>query len=116
MAQWRVEFFIGATVEADDPICYRATRREHEDGYIHAPAQPLADLQAVHPRHRQIQHHQVECGVACELQRLLPTSGDLDIVALEAQPAPEDAAYLWVVVDDQNCCHMRTSSGVSIAY
>ncbi len=69
----------------------------------------LADLRAVHPRRRQVQHHQVEWRLAGEPQRLLPVSGELDIVALEAQPTPEDAPNFGVVIDDQNPCHMLTS-------
>src|SRR5262249_49814885 len=67
-------------------------------------AQPPAHLEAVDPRHREVQDHRL-VGVAGEqLQSLLAVGCARDVVALERQRAIQRALYGRLVVDDKYAC------------
>jgi hypothetical protein len=58
-----------------------------------------AHAEAVHPRHRHIEQHQVGRLARDDLKRLVAVGGDQRLVTLALQETHEDIAHHWVVVN-----------------
>ena len=77
-------------------------------------SQLSANLQAVHPGHHHVEHHQVGPPVPGLVEGRRPAEGDVDLVTLRPEDALNRRRDQGIVVHDQDaawpCAHVRISS------
>src|SRR6185312_4798707 len=95
---------VGAGVEPLDPVLDLRARGQHQDRNLAAlAAQRPRDLEPVDARHQHVEHHRVGLRLVLEaLERLRPVLGQLDLVALELERAPQRLPDGPLVVDHQD--------------
>ena len=97
------EVVVGAGVEPLDARLERVARGQHQDRDVLAVrAQPLGDLDAVEPGQPEVEHQQVGQEGVVGVQRRDAVTGELDLVALDAQRALQHLGDVVVVLDDQD--------------
>ena len=97
------EVVVGARVQPGDAVVDLPARGEHQHRRaVAAAAHPPADLQAVDPGHRDVEHHGV-VGIGAEaLQRPGAICRLLDLVAFERERPRERLLDGWLVVNDED--------------
>ena len=98
---------IRAHLEAQHPIHLLAPRREHDDGHIATHPQPASDLQSIHARQHQVQHHQIRRLPGQIIERGLPIRQQGDAIARPFQIKPGDLGDAWFVFDNENVSVLR---------
>jgi hypothetical protein len=94
---------IRARVQSVDPVGDRIARRQDQDRHAVAEAaQAPADLQAIHARQADVQHHRVRDGVNDRLERLLAVLGHLHLIPAERQRAAHGLAHGPIILDDED--------------
>ena len=97
------EVVVGARVEAVDPVLHGVARREHQHrDAITRRAHPAARLETVDAGHADVEQHRVRRPRGDPRQALLASGGRVDLVAGEAERAPQRIAQRAVVVDDEH--------------
>ncbi len=85
------------------------TRCQHNDPQIverRVIAQAAANLIAVDAGHLNIEHHQIGHGNGDFRQRLFAAMGEIDLVAVHAQPHTHDVGDKFAIINDQDfLCH-----------
>jgi hypothetical protein len=101
--EWLREVVVAARVEAGDAVDDRVTGGQEEHRRPHASrAERLAQVAPVRVRQADVDHEHVRDRAFHRLERIRPRRGGVDREALLAEPAPEHAAQLLVVLDEQN--------------
>ena len=94
---------VGAELEAEHLVDLLRLGREHDDRHRRAlRAQPLADLEAVHPRQHQVEHHEVELLLGEARERLAAVGRLHDLVAVALEREREQCLDRLLVVDEQD--------------
>ena len=102
------EVVVGARVEPGDPVVDRVAGGEHQHRRaVAGVAQAAADLQAVDPGHRDVEHDRVVAHLGHAVERLAAVGRQFDVVAVQAQCAVERGPHRGLVVDDQHARHFR---------
>src|SRR6266508_4067725 len=86
-------------------------RRDYDDGYVGHPSIGLhgfRELEAVHPRHLDVEQNGIRCVLAQHLQRVESVFRGNDLEALAREQPAGDLAHGQRVVDDH---HQRRSGG-----
>ena len=98
------EVVVGARVEAGDPVVDLVARGQHQHRRaVAARAQPPADLEAVELPGISTSRITASGALAVEPdERLVAVGGELDLVPLELEGAPQRFADRAFVVDDQD--------------
>jgi len=108
------QLVVGAAVEPPDPIRRCGASCQKQDGQLAIGSQLSADLQAVHPGHHDVEHHQVGPPVPGLVEGRRPAQGDVDLVTLRPEDALNRGRNQGIVVHDQDaawpCAHVRISS------
>ena len=100
------EVVVGAGVQAGDAIVDGVARGQHQHRRaIAGVAQAPADLEAVDPGHRDVEHDRVVARVGQAIQRLAAVGRELDLIAVQAQRAIQRGPHRGLVVDDQHARH-----------
>ena len=106
------EVVVGARVEPGDAVVHLAARGEHEDR--HARCRPArsaaADLEAVERGHQSRRGRPRPARRRCRARSSAsaPSVGELDLVALELERAPQRFAHRGIVVHDQDLRSSRS--------
>ncbi len=93
---------VGAELEAQNRVDLLRLRGEHDDRDRAARPQPAADLEAVHPGHHRVEHHQVERLLAEAGERLAAVGGAHDLVAVLLQRVAQQRLDGLLVVGQQD--------------
>ena len=97
------EVVVAARVEAGDAIDDRVARRQEEHRRLDAArTKRLAEVASVRVRQADVDHEHVRHRPLHRLERVRPRRGEVDREAFFAEPAPEHAAQLVIVLDEQN--------------
>ena len=93
---------VRARVEAGDPVFDLGARGQHQHRErATGAAQAAADLETVHAGHEHVEDHRV--GLVARLEageRLVAVRGELDLVPLELEGAPQGVADRPFIIDD----------------
>ncbi len=65
-------------------------------------AQPPADLEPVHARQHQVEHHEIGLLPLEGGERGRAVGGERDTIARALKIAPDDIAHGWIVVNDEH--------------
>ena len=71
-----------------------------------------ADLDAVHARQHQIEHHQVGWAMSCEVESGESVAGRRDLMPFITQGSFQRSGQKWVVLDDQYPGHVSGSGSI----
>ena len=77
------EIVVGTRLETHDAIADSVARSEHQHRQlVTVRAQPLTDLNAIHPRHRYVEHDRIEHPRPKTSKRLVSAGRDLNVEAV----------------------------------
>ncbi len=93
---------VGAELEPDDAVDFLAARRQHDHRRSGGLVQPLADRQAVFPRHHVVENDQADVAAAQDLVHFASAGGGMHFKSVLRQELAGQFAQFEVVVDDQN--------------
>jgi hypothetical protein len=99
------QVLVGAGVQPRDDflgVGHRGDEDDRREWKCRVRAQPLADLDAIEPRHHDVEQDQVGKLIARGDQRLLAVGCGDDLVALAGEPGLDDLDVGRVVVDDED--------------
>ena len=95
------EVVVGTAVEPVNAVGDPIPGRQHEDGKVAGCPDHAADLDAVHARQHQIEHHQVGRAMSCEVEGGEPVAGRRDLMPLITQGSLQRSGQKRIVLDDQ---------------
>ena len=104
---------VGAHAEADEQIRLRVPRGEHEHRHVAIALDLLADLQPVHAREHQVEHHRVGPQRPAQLDPARPVSGGLYLEALLAQPRGDRVRDDALVLDHGDAGSLHGGEGTA---
>ncbi|OIQ63275.1 hypothetical protein GALL_551850 [mine drainage metagenome] len=102
------QIVVGADFEADHPVDFLATRRQHQDGHIALPAQFTRESQSILPRQHQVEDHRLRLDLAEAFAHGIAVRSKVDTEAVAAQIVAQQRAQIGVVVDDQDAGVLRS--------
>jgi len=77
-------------------------RGEQDHRHVLVLARAAHHLQAVHPRHHQVEHHEVGTALAGDAQRVRAVAGDACAVARALEVARDDIGDGRLVIHDED--------------
>src|SRR5450759_4469036 len=90
-------------LQANDLVNLVVTGRQDQDGHLALRRpDPAEDLESVHARQADVEHHEIRGLVRRELQALLAGTGDRDLVALLLEGVLDTTRHRVLVFDDEN--------------
>src|SRR5262249_23990213 len=96
------EVVVGAALEPDDPIGLLVACGQHHDWHLRARPDRAADVEAVHPRQPDVEHHHPD-RVTAELDEGVLAGAHPDhAVAVPGQVAPDELPDRRLVLDEQD--------------
>jgi hypothetical protein len=99
------QILVGARLEPGHDVLrvgFGGHQDDRDEGEVAVALEVLADLDAVHLGHHDVEQDQVRLPFAGERQAFLAVAGRVDLVAVDRKPGFEDVAVGRVVVDDEN--------------
>ena len=96
---------VGAGVERGDLVALAAPRRQDDDRHLRPTAQPVDDVEAVHPGQAEVEQDDVRVVAGGELQRLLAPSRRGRRRTRGPEVGGEGPTDRRLVVDDQDPRH-----------
>jgi hypothetical protein len=112
---------VGTKAERVNDVAAIGPRGHHDDGKRARRmllANAAEDFEAAHPRHFDVEQHEVERGGGDEQQRFGAAGGDGDAVAFHREPSRQGVAVGFVIVDDEErgrCGHFAALCDNSIS-
>src|SRR5262249_2808368 len=99
-----VEVIRGTKLDGLDHFAGVVGTRHHQDLLLRAKfLAPFQGLQSIHPRHHEIEQHQVRSRPALHsLHSFLATSGGFYMIVLDLKKGPGITKYARLVIDEKN--------------
>ena len=96
---WQV--IVGADFEADDAVGFIAEAGQHEYRDVRLGANAAQNLNSIHARQHDVEQDGIEGAVEGEIEAVDAIVGESDVVAERLEISANEAAELFVVIDEQ---------------